>query len=166
MKLTSREQEEFRKAVEELLDHTEVQKLRGFYQHGGVSRLDHSMSVAAVSYIWSRRLHLSVDSRSLVRGALLHDFFLYDWREKEKDGRKGMHGFTHPKSALENADRCFELNRKERDIILRHMWPLTVIPPRCKEAAIVCLADKYCATAELLFRWMAPMPEKEEGGAA
>jgi uncharacterized protein len=30
------------------------------------------------------------------------------------------------------------------------MWPLTPLPPRYKESLIVSLADKYCATKELL----------------
>ena len=35
-----------------------------------------------------------------------------------------------------------DLNKKERNIILRHMWPLTIIPPRYKEAWIVQYCDK------------------------
>ena len=44
----------------------------------------------------------------------------------------------------------FNLNEKERDIILKHMFPLTVKPPRFKESYIVMLADKYCAVYETL----------------
>lgn len=36
----------------------------------------------------------------------------------------------------------------ERNIISRHMFPLTVVPPMCREAWLVCLADKYCAVKE------------------
>ena len=30
------------------------------------------------------------------------------------------------------------------------MWPLTIVPPMCKEAWIVSVADKYCSTMETL----------------
>ena len=33
------------------------------------------------------------------------------------------------------------------------MWPLTFRHvPRCREAVIVCLADKYCAMVESMFQ--------------
>jgi hypothetical protein len=83
-----------------------------------------------------------------VRGALLHDYFLYDWHEK--DGGHRLHGFRHPAFALYNASKDFSLNRKERNIIARHMFPLTVLPPRCLEAWIVCFVDKYCAFSETM----------------
>jgi uncharacterized protein len=37
----------------------------------------------------------------------------------------------------------------EEDIIGKHMWPLTVTPPRYREAYLVSLADKLCALAEM-----------------
>jgi len=36
----------------------------------------------------------------------------------------------------------------ERDCILRHMWPLTPVPPRYLESLIVCLTDKAVALGE------------------
>ena len=51
-------------------------------------------------------------------------------------------------TALRNADRDFDLTDTERDIIKKHMFPLTVIPPTCREGWIVCLADKYCSLYE------------------
>ncbi len=49
---------------------------------------------------------------------MLHDLFLYDWRKKQDD-RKGLHAFTHPKTAYKNASKLFALNEKEKDIILK-----------------------------------------------
>ena len=87
-----------------------------------------------------------VDKDSLVRGALLHDYFLYDWHVKDKSRR--FHGFTHASVAAANASRDFELNDIERDIIAKHMFPLTPFPPMHREGFIVSLADKWCALAE------------------
>ena len=59
-----------------------------------------------------------------------------------------LHGFRHPKTALGNAQRDYYLNWKEKNIIARHMFPLIPVPPQCREAWIVCLADKWCALGE------------------
>lgn len=84
----------------------------------------------------------------LARGALLHDFFHYDWRvAKPRSG--GRHGFDHPREALENAEASFgPLSRVERNIVLRHMWPLTPIPPHYPESIIVCMVDKAVSMGE------------------
>ena len=78
---------------------------------------------------------------------MLHDLFLYDWRKKQDD-RKGLHAFTHPKTAYENASKLFDLNEKEKDIILKHMWPVTISFPKYKESYLLTLVDKYCALNE------------------
>ncbi len=38
----------------------------------------------------------------------------------------------------------------EKDIIIKHMWPITIILPKYKESFIVGCADKFCATVEVL----------------
>ena len=53
-------------------------------QHGSVSVFEHSVCVALVCLWLVHRLHLKVNQRALVRGALLHDYFLYDWHEKDR----------------------------------------------------------------------------------
>ena len=37
-----------------------------------------------------------------------------------------------------------------QDIIKKHMWPLTVIPPSYKESWVVTVADKYVSARETL----------------
>lgn len=117
-----------------------------FLQHGDISVYEHCINVAFVSLYLARRLPLSVDRRSLIRGALLHDYFLYDWHEDDPSHR--LHGLHHAHRALENACRDFSLNETEKDIISKHMFPLNLRPPRCRESAIVCAADKFCALLE------------------
>mgnify|MGYP000786537243 FL=1 len=47
----------------------------------------------------------------------------------------------------------FGITKKEQSIISSHMWPLTFRHvPSCREAIIVCLADKYCAVVESMFK--------------
>lgn len=121
-----------------------------FCQHGDTTVYEHSVRVATVSLLLARWLRFRVRKRELIRGALLHDYFLYDWH-KTKAGH-GLHGFTHPKTALNCAREDYLLSRVEENIILRHMFPLVPIPPACREAWIICLADKYCAAAETLGR--------------
>ena len=59
--------------------------------------------------------------------------------------------FHHPNVALENASREYQLTPRERDIIRKHMWPLTLFHiPRCREAWVVTTADKYCSLKETL----------------
>ena len=117
-------------------------------QHGETSCYLHSVAVAYVSLLLVRRLHLHLDERSLVRGALLHDYFLYDWHVPDASHRR--HGFRHARRVLENARQEFELNPVEMDIILKHMFPLNLAPPACQESAVVCCADKICAVLEVV----------------
>ena len=117
-------------------------------QHGSTTIYRHSIHVAYVSLFLMEKWQFPMDEASLVKGALLHDYFLYDWHEK--DGGHRLHGFRHPAFALYNASKDFSLNRKEKNIIARHMFPLTVLPPRCLEAWIVCFVDKYCAFSETM----------------
>ncbi|MCD8018619.1 MAG: hypothetical protein LUF92_03280 [Clostridiales bacterium] len=61
-----------------------------------------------------------------------------------------LHGYRHPMIAADNAKQDYGINDIEENIIKRHMFPLTPIPPKYKEARIVCIADKYCAVLEYL----------------
>ncbi len=119
---------------------------KSYIQHGTTTVFDHSVDVAYMSLYLADLLHLKVDKDALIRGALLQDYFLYDWHDGAKWHR--LHGFRHPKTALKNAEKDFDLTDRERNIIARHMFPLTPIPPRYKEAWLVCLADKLCALGE------------------
>lgn len=161
MRLTEQEETCFWRCAGPLLRDAKVREMQNYCQHGEVTCLNHSLCVARRSFYWCRRLHCKADVRSLVTGALLHDFFLYDWHKK--GGRKGLHGFTHPRTALQNASRRFPLTPTERDIILRHMWPLTLTPPHTREGMLVCLADKYCAVKETLFCRRHAVAERRNG---
>lgn len=123
-----------------------INKMDKFIQHGRTSCLLHTLAVAYYSVKLAEMLHIKVHQRELIKGALLHDYFLYDWHKPRKG--HNIHGFTHPKTALRNAERDFGLNNLERDIIKKHMFPLTPKPPASREAWLVCCVDKWCSLRE------------------
>jgi uncharacterized protein len=138
---------EFRICIDDLIANDYVRKMQQFRHHHKVSCLEHSLSVSHTSFKICRAL--GMDYISAARGGLLHDLFLYDWRTFKPD--EGMHGFVHPRISLNNALKVCYLNEIEKDIILKHMFPLTWPLPRYKESMIVCLVDKYCALVEIYF---------------
>ena len=149
MKLTKPDRERIEAILAELKAHASLHRMREYVQHGGVSTYDHCERVARLSYWLNRRLHLHADERVLLRGAMLHDFYLYDWHENDDSHR--WHGFTHAAVARENAARHFHIGRREKQVFESHMWPLTLTRlPRSREAWIVCLADKWCSLQETL----------------
>ena len=136
---------EFYNCISDLINTSEVQSMMNLPQHGSVSCLEHSVFVSYISYRIAKRL--GYDYVAAARGGLLHDLFLYDWREK--GSHEGLHGFSHPVAALENAEKLTELSEVERDIILKHMWPLTITKmPKFAESFIVNFSDKLCAMTE------------------
>ncbi|HPX92227.1 MAG TPA: hypothetical protein PKZ93_12055, partial [Spirochaetota bacterium] len=142
-------EDEYNNIVEDILTNEEFLKLKNFYHHNS-SIYEHAKIVSYISYRLCKLLNL--DYVSAARGALLHDFFLYDWRNHDEPelAKDKYHGIEHPKIALENAQKHFTLNEIEKDIITKHMWPLTLIPPRYQESFIVTFTDKYVATKEFL----------------
>lgn len=121
---------------------------KGFRQHGTVSVYEHSLRVAVMCVMIAAMLPFRTDLTSLVRGALLHDYFLYDWHSHDSSHR--FHGFIHAKRAFRNANRDFTLNRIEKNMILSHMFPMNTVIPKYRESVILCTADKLCAIRETL----------------
>lgn len=138
----------FLACVADLLETDEVRSMRDIRHHPGVSCYEHSLFVAYTSFRLAR--HWGLDYRTAARGGLLHDLYLYD----PKVMKAHRQCFAHPRAAVENAAAlCGGLTEQERNIILSHMWPIARRMPRCREAAVVCLVDKLCATAELIHIW-------------
>ena len=153
MQLSQTEREQLYAILEQYDHHPKVQEMREFIQHGDVTTYQHCKNVVLVSFWLNRRFHLGADETALAVGGFLHDFYLYDWHKTSSfHGIRRlfeMHGFSHPGSACVNAEHYFHITKKEQDIIQSHMWPLTFRHvPTCREAIIVCLADKYCAVVE------------------
>lgn len=137
---------EFREIVSDIINNSNVKALREHMQHMHTSRFEHCQMVAYYTYVICKKMRL--DYISAARGAMLHDFYFYDWRNKNVEGQKKFHLMRHPNIALTNALDIFELNDLEKDIIKKHMWPVTIALPGYTESFIVTCVDKYCATVE------------------
>ncbi len=141
----SNKDKEFQTIIQELIANETVQQMKNYKQHYETTCFDHCYTAAYYCYLICKKYHL--DYQSATRAAMLHDLFLYDWRVRQPD-RKGFHAFTHGKKACENACKLFDLNEKEKDIIIKHMWPVTIEFPKSIEGFILTLVDKYCAISE------------------
>ncbi|MCR4851782.1 MAG: phosphohydrolase [Lachnospiraceae bacterium] len=134
----------------DILSSEKFQSTRTHIQHGSIPVHRHCIDVAKHALLISNALKMRVNEKEMIRGALLHDYFLYDWHDKGKRP-EGLHGYRHPGAALKNASRDYELTDREKDIIRSHMWPLTLTKiPHYKEAWIVSAADKFCSLLETL----------------
>ena len=77
-------QNEIERYAGAILNDPRFQKLRSFEHHGPANTVyDHSLAVTRVAYRIACALHLSEEeTASVVRAALLHDFFGYDWHSE------------------------------------------------------------------------------------
>ena len=125
------------KIFKEIVNDERFLKEKEFMQHGTTSVYEHSIYVATTCMKIVNKFNLKVNEDSLVKGALLHDYFLYDWHVSDKSHR--LH-----------AKRDFGLNKIEENMILSHMFPMGPKIPKHKESWILTIADKYCATRETI----------------
>ncbi|HAZ97458.1 MAG TPA: HD family phosphohydrolase [Treponema sp.] len=115
--------------------------------HSDVSTYDHSVRVARECYKYAVTNEIDCDLKALVKAALLHDYYLYDWHKTPKFT---FHGFKHALTAARNAEKDYGLTPKEKNIIESHMFPLNPLHlPRCKEAWILIRFDRRCSLAEI-----------------
>ena len=75
----SRYKKEIVKHLSALMQEGPIEENKNYIQHGDVTVFDHCIAVAEYSCRIAEFLHLSVNRKVLIRGALLHDYFLYDW---------------------------------------------------------------------------------------
>ncbi len=138
---------EFLTITADIAGNEEYQKLKHFIHHHSTTRYQHCLNVAWYTYYWTKKLGLNY--RSAARGAMLHDFYLYEGHIPPK-GSKMRHSELHPRIALENTRKYFKTDPVMEDVIVHHMWPNAKDRPLTKEGYIITIADKYCASIELL----------------
>lgn len=140
---------EFKQIVGPVALHSKIKQMKRYRHHYDTSCYSHCFRVAYCCYVVAKKLNL--DYVTLTRAAMMHDFFLYDWRQGARHEVKGFfnkHAFVHGKIAYRKANKIFGISKKERDIIENHMWPVTLKLPKYKETYVISLVDKYCATVE------------------
>ena len=138
--------EEFENIIKDIKENETVNLMKNYRQHFNTSCYEHCYNASYYCFLIAKKLHW--DYKSVARAAMLHDLFLYDWRKKDNN-RKGLHAFTHGNTACQNACKLFDLTEKEQNIIKRHMFPVTLIPPKSKEGLLLTLIDKYCGLIEI-----------------
>ena len=126
----------------EILSNNKYQRI-SLESHHGLTRLEHSLRVSRNVYKVSRKLNL--DYVSATRAALLHDFFT---NEEFETNHGLIQGVVHPDIALANACGEFDLNEKEKNAIVSHMFPLSVVLPKSREAWVLTAVDKVVAIYE------------------
>ena len=151
MKINKETYEEFLFIADPILKNSSFLSQKEYIQHGNTSVYNHCIRVALTAYKKACRKKKKYNLTDVVYGALLHDFFLYDWHILDhKNGHKRFHGFHHPQIAYINANNNFIINKKVKNIIRSHMWPL--IPyrlPLSKEAWLICICDKVISIKEI-----------------
>ena len=135
--------------VADILEHADVQALKQFRHHHYTTRFQHSLNVSYSNYLLCRFFHW--DAVSAARAGLLHDLYFYETADYDRSDSPNQksHSAHHPEVAMQNAAVRFALNPRERDMIEKHMWPLTHRMPHYKESYAITFVDKYAAMLEV-----------------
>lgn len=153
-KLTKEQKDELEAIYQFYLNNENVKRMNEIQMHRGSSCYIHSFRVAKLCVKKAARYqrYTFEDLKNVLVASILHDYYLYDWREHHELRKK--HGRRHPLVACANAIRDFDIPVEVQDIIKSHMWPLTPkLYPKTKEAKLVNRMDNHIATREgLTFR--------------
>lgn len=135
---------EFYYLIKDIIMTDAYQSMKNIKHHKYTNAYMHSIRVAYLCYLHYLKHPDKYDLNTLLRGALLHDYYLYDWHDKGNP--KIRHCFVHPKRSYKNAKRDYlNINSKEKDMILHHMWPVTIIPPHTRYGWLIVRMDKKAA---------------------
>ena len=137
--MTINKEVEFNNIISDILKNEEFIDLK-YEIHHGISRLDHSLNVARLTYKACKKLHVK-NYEEVTRAALLHDFF----RTEDVPEKCFL---NHPDKAVENAKKNFELSSVQENIIASHMFPIARVTPKHVGSWIVSGADKAVAIYE------------------
>ena len=137
------EDKEYFNIIKTYYETSYVQTLKNIPHHKSSNRLEHSLRVSYKAYKIAKRNNL--DYKSTAIAGLLHDLYFNRINDmKTYKDKLNLLTNDHPRDAVRNAKKHFNLNPLEEDIILSHMWPISKYIPKHKESFIVGYADKIC----------------------
>ena len=148
MTINKEQLEKLESLYQTFLNDEKVLRMQDISMHRGSNCYLHCFKVAkkAISKSLNKK---NINLEVVLVGAILHDYYLYDWRKDRSKLKK--HAKNHPHVAIENAIRDFAISDDIKRVIETHMWPINFKAfPNTKEAKVVSLADKAVTIGESL----------------
>ena len=96
----------FYEELNKLILDPKIHRLSDFPQHNGSNTLAHCVQVAKRSFELAELFGWDIDEKELARGAMLHDYYQYNI--KEKGFSAYHHGTSHPLTAMRKAQEDFD----------------------------------------------------------
>ena len=148
MEISEERKQELEAIYQSFLNDEKILKMKEISMHRGSNCYIHSFKVAKLAIKRALR-HKRGDLYIILMGSILHDYYLYDWRN-ERDKMKS-HLSSHPYIAAQNALRDFNISEDVKKVIESHMWPVNISDfPKTKEARIISNADKAIYLKEIV----------------
>ncbi|MCR5523567.1 MAG: HD domain-containing protein [Clostridia bacterium] len=133
--------------TKDLLNDEDVKRMKTFHHHREITTHYHSVYVTYTVLRLCERFKPE-NEKQIIRAALLHDFYLYEWYTEKHDEN---HIWYHPVQSVKNIESHFgNMSPMQRNMVMAHMFPLCREMPRSVGAWFLTIADKYCATADYL----------------
>lgn len=147
MDISLEEKKQLEEIYQSFLHDEKILKMKEISMHRGSNCYIHSFKVAKLAVKRALR-HKKGDLKIILIGAILHDYYLYDWRVDKSKMRHHMG--NHPYVAAENAEHDFGIHESIKKVIRSHMWPVNFRDfPKTKEARIISNADKSIYIKEI-----------------
>ena len=138
----------FYELIKNIIETDNYKSQKNFISHGNTNLYDHQINVAYECYKYLEKKNK--EDVDMIYAALLHDYYLYDWHDIKKYPRKRLHGFRHPKIAMNNAIRDYGISKRCQSMIRTHMFPLTLFHiPKSMDAYKLSIIDKKCSIKEM-----------------
>ena len=112
MKLTKEEKDRLEEIYQYFLNDQRVMRMKAVPMHRGSNCYEHSFKVAkkAIKHGLRRINKEKIDLEVILVGAILHDYYLYDWRSDRSKRKRHCH--NHPDIAVANAVKDFAISKK------------------------------------------------------
>ena len=130
--------------IKDIVKSDNFKEMKKYKHHKNTNLFRHSIKVAYLCYKHHIKHKMKIDIKEFVQGALLHDYYLYNLHGDQIKHK--LHLYKHPRVALNNAIKNFpDLTATQQDMILRHMFPITPLPPKTIAGFLVCFYDKVAS---------------------